>query len=113
MELAVNVVLHQRQSLLGHFLAVAVDQLDAVVVVGVVAGRDHDSAVEIIHASNISHRRGGRDMEQVSVCAGSRQTSHQAVLKHVRAATSVLADDDTGGLVVAAVTLTQSVVIPA
>ena len=51
-------------------------------------------------------------MEQVSICTGSGQTCDQAVLEHIRAAAGVLADDDTGRLVVA-VTLTQSVVIPA
>ena len=55
MEFAVNIVLHQQQGLLGHFFTVAVDQFDSVVVVGVVAGRDHNSAVEVIHTGNIRH----------------------------------------------------------
>ena len=55
MELAIDVVLYQQQRFFRHLLAVAVDQFDAVVVVGVVAGRDHDAAVEVIHTGNISH----------------------------------------------------------
>ena len=51
-------------------------------------------------------------MQQVGVCTGSGQTSHQAVLEHIRAAAGILANDDTGRLVVA-VALTQSVIIPA
>ena len=55
MELAIDVVLHQQQSLFGHFFTVTVNQFDSVVVVGVVAGRDHNAAVEVIHTGNIRH----------------------------------------------------------
>ena len=51
-------------------------------------------------------------MQQVGVRAGSSQACDQTVLEHIGAAAGVLADDDTGRLVVA-VTLTQSVIIPA
>ena len=37
MELSVDVVLYQQQDFLGHFLAIAVDQFDAVIVVGIMA----------------------------------------------------------------------------
>ena len=63
MQLAVDVVLDQQQGLLGHLLAVAVDQLDAVIVVRIVAGRNHNAAVEIVHASNVGHRGRSGDME--------------------------------------------------
>ena len=76
------------------------------------AGRDHDTAVEVIHTSNISHGRGGGDMKQISVCSRSGQTSHQTVFKHIGAAASVLTDDDTSRVTVA-VALTQGVIIPA
>jgi len=64
MELAIDVVLYQQQSLLGHFLTVAVNQLDAIIVVGVMACGDHDAAVEVVHASDISHRRRSSDVQQ-------------------------------------------------
>ena len=48
---------------------------DAVIVVGVVTGRDHDAAIKVIHASNVSHGGGGSDVEQISICARSSQTS--------------------------------------
>ena len=51
-------------------------------------------------------------MEQVSICTGSGQTCDQAVLEHIRAAAGVLANDDTGRLVIA-VALTQGVIVPA
>ena len=50
-------------------------------------------------------------MEQISICSRSGQTSNQTVLKHIRAATSILADNDTSrvGITVA---LTQGVIVP-
>ena len=112
MELSVDVVLYQQQDLLGHFLAIAVDQLDAVVVIRVMASGNHDTAIEIIHAGDISHRRRGSDVQQIGIRTRSRQTSHQTILEHIGAAASVLTDDDAGRLVVA-VALTQGVVVPA
>ena len=75
-------------------------------------GRDHDAAIKVIHASNVSHGRRGSNVQQVGICAGSGQTCDQAVLEHIRATTGILANDNTGGLVVA-VALTQCVVVPA
>ena len=112
MELAVDVVLHQQQGLLGHLFAVAVDQLDAVVVERVMAGGDHNAAVKIIHAGNVGHAGGGGDVEQVGIRTGSGQARHQAVLEHVGAAAGILADDDAGRLVVTAA-LPQCIIIPA
>ena len=112
MKLAVDVVLHQQQRLFGHFLAVAVDQLDTIIVVGVVAGRDHDAAIEIVHAGNVSHRRRSSDVQQVGVCAGSGQASDKTIFKHIGAAAGVLADNNTGRLAVA-VALAEHIIIPA
>ena len=111
-ELAVDVVLHQQQSFLGHFLAVAVDQLDAVIVVGIMAGRDHDAAIEVIHTGDVGHRRRGSDVQQVGVCARSSQTGHQTILEHIRATAGILANDDAGRLIVA-IALAQCIVVPA
>ena len=76
------------------------------------AGRDHNAAIKVIHTGNIGHGRGSSDMEQVSICTGSGQDCDQAVLEHIGATTSVLANDDACRLVVA-VALTQSVLVPA
>ena len=111
MELAVDVVLHQQQSLLGHFLTVAVNQLDAVVIIRVVAGRNHDATVEVVHAGDVGHTGRRSDVQQIGVCAGGSQTSNQAILEHIGAAAGILANDDAGGLVVA-VALAQGVVVP-
>ena len=110
MELAIDVVLYQQQRFFRHLLAVAVDQFDAVV--GVVAGGDHNAAVKVIHTGNVGHGRSGGDMEQISICTGSSQTSHQTIFKHIGAATRILTDDDTGRLFIS-VALTESIIIPA
>ena len=76
------------------------------------AGRNHDATVEVVHAGDVGHTGRSSDVQQIGVCAGSSQTSHQTILEHIRAAAGVLADNDTGGLIVA-VALAQSVIIPA
>ena len=69
-EFAIDVILHQQQGLFRHLLTVAIDQLDTVIIVRVVAGRNHDATVEVVHAGDISHRRRGRDVQQIGICAG-------------------------------------------
>ena len=112
MEFAVKVVLHQQQSLLGHLLTIAVDELDAVIIERIVAGRDHNAAIKIIHPGNVGNTWRSGDVEQIGICTGSGQACNQTILEHIGAAAGVLADNDTGGLIVA-VALAQSVIIPA
>ena len=76
------------------------------------AGRDHNATVKVIHAGDVSHRRRGGDVQQVGICAGGSQTCNQTILEHIRAAAGILANDDAGRLTVA-VTLAESIVIPA
>ena len=112
MELSVNVVLYQQQDFLGHLLAVAVNQLNAVIIVGIVAGGDHNATVEVIYTSDVRHRRGRGDMEQIGIRTRSSQPSDKAVLKHIGAAASVFANDNASrvGITIA---FTQCVIIPA
>ncbi len=102
--------LHQHQGLLRHFLAVAVDQFDSIVVVGVVADGDHNATVEIIHAGNVGHGRGSRNMQQVGIRPRGCQARDQAVLEHVRTPTSILAYDNASRVGVT-IALTQRVII--
>ena len=112
MELAIDVVLYQQQGLFRHLLAVAVDQLDAVVVIRVVTGRDHNATVKIIYTGDVCHRWGGGDMEQIGIRTGSRQTSHQTIFKHIGAAARILTNNDTGRVDIP-VTLTKSIIVSA
>src|SRR5699024_5283446 len=64
MEFAVQVILHQLQGLLVHLFTTVVDELDAVVIVGIVAGRDHDAAVKVVHPGDVSYAGSGGDVQQ-------------------------------------------------
>ena len=110
--MAVNVGLHQGDDGLVHFLAGAVDELDAVVVVGIVAGGDHNAAVEAVGPGHIGHRGGGGHVQQIGIGTGGHQAAYQAVLKHIAGPAGILADDDPGRLIGAAPAL-QLAVVPA
>ena len=112
LQLAVQVGLHQGDDAFVHLLAEAVDELDAVVVIGVVAGGDHDAAVKALGPDHIGHGGGGGDVEQVGVRAGGHQAAHQAVLKHIAGPAGILADDDPGRTVGPAAAL-QLGIVPA
>ena len=93
-QLAVQVILDQPDGVLAHLLAVAVQQLYAIVVERIVAGRDHDAAVELVGMGDPGHAGRGGDVEHVGVRAAGRQARDQRVFKHVGRAAGVLADDD-------------------
>ena len=44
-----------------------VDEFDAIVVVGIMACGNHDTAVKLIHACDIGHGRSGGDVKQVCI----------------------------------------------
>ncbi len=92
--LAVDVVFDEKQSFLVHLLAVAVDDLDAVVVVGVVGRGDHDTAVELVHTGDVRDRGSRGDMHDVSVGAGGHEARAQRILEHVARTSRILTDDD-------------------
>ena len=111
-QFSVKVGFHQFDGGFFHLFAVAVDEFDAVIVVRIVAGGDHHTAVEIIHPGHIGHGGGGGDVEQISVCAGSGKTGGQSVLKHITGAAGVLADDHLCPLIIAG-SLPELIVVPA
>ena len=101
LHLAVNVVLDLLEDVLVHLVALAVDELDAVVGVGVVARGDDDAAVEIAVDGLVRHAGRGDDVQQVGVGAGGHQAGNERGLKHVAGATGVLAHHDAGLLLLA------------
>ena len=74
--------------------------------------RNQDTAVKVIHTCNVSHRRCGGDVEQISICTGSRQASHQTIFKHIGAAARILADDNASRIGVT-IAFTLDILIPA
>ena len=94
--LAVDEVLDLEDGLFVHLLAVAVEELDAVVVERVVGGGDHDAAVEVVHPRDVGDGGGGGDVHDVGVGAAGHQAGAERVFEHVAGAAGVLADDDLG-----------------
>ena len=88
----------------------SIEQLNAVIIEWIMAGRDHHATVKLIHFGDIGHGRGGGNVQQVSICAGGYKTADQRVFKHIAGAAGILADDDPGRLVGAGSALDLAVV---
>ena len=89
--------LHQRLDLalglVGELVAVGVEQLDAVVGVGIVGGRDHDAEVGAQRAGQHGDRRRRHRPQQEHVHADGGEARHQRRFDHVAGEPRVLADD--------------------
>ncbi len=94
---AVQIILQQTDGALVHFLALPVEQLDAVVPEGIVGGGDHHAAVEAVHPRHIGHGGGGGHVEQIHIRPGGGHARADGVLQHIAGAAGVLAHHD-GGL---------------
>ena len=90
--------LHQRLDLalglVGELVAVGIEQLDAVVGVGVVRGRDHHAEVGAQRAGEHGDRRRRHRPQQEHVHADRGEARHQRQFDHVAGEPRVLADDD-------------------
>ena len=95
-QLAVEVILDEQQCFLVHLLAVAVDELDAVVVIRVMARRDHDAAVEIAVAHHVAYRRRGGHAQHIRIGTARHKARNQRVLVHIAGTTGILANDRLG-----------------
>ncbi len=73
-----------------------VHELDAVVRVGVVGGRDHDAAVEPAIERLIAESRRRDHMEHVDIGARCHEARDEGALEHVGRTAGILAEDDTG-----------------
>ena len=77
-----------------HLLALAVEELDAVVVIGVMACRYHNTAVKIVRARNIRDAGCGRYVQQVRIRSGCGEPRAERRFEHIARTSGVLADDD-------------------
>ena len=75
-------------------MSVSIHDLDSIVIIWIVAGRNHNAAVEIFCTDYICHTWRSGNMQQECICPGCRNTGNQCILKHVTAATCVLSDND-------------------
>ena len=93
-DLAVEVSLDERNEVVAGLLAVAVHELDAVVIVRVVRGAHHDAAVEILGAGDVGDAGRRGDMHGICVATAGSDATGQGILKHVAGTTRVLAEND-------------------
>ena len=77
-------------------VALAAEHLDAVVLIGVVAGGDDDAGVGPLLPGEIGHRRGGDGAHRLHVAPQVADARHQGGLQHVGGDAGVLADDHGG-----------------
>ena len=100
-----EVGVHQRLDLaldvVGQLEAVRPEQLDAVVLVGIVRGRDHDAEVGAHRAGQHGDGRRRHRAEQQHVHADRREAGLQGVFDHVAGQARVLADHDAVAVVAA------------
>ncbi len=87
--------------LVGQLVAVGAEQLDAIVMVGIVRRRDHDADVSAQRAGEHGHRRRRDRAEQEHVHAGGAEARHHRVLDHVPGQAGVLAEHDAVAVVAA------------
>ena len=85
--------------------------LSAVVVERIVAGRDHDAAVEAVGLRDVGHRGRRGHVEQVGIGPRGSDARCEGIFEHIRRAARVLADDD--ARVVVHVRLAVLVEVPA
>ena len=91
-QFAINVILNIGDRLLIHLLAVSIDQLDAIIIERIVAGRNHNTAVKILGSCHIRNRWCSRYMKQICICPGCCQTSYQRIFKHVAGTSGIFSD---------------------
>ena len=87
--------------LVGELVAVRPEQLDAVVEIRIVRGRDHHADVGAQRARQHGDRRRRDRPEQEHVHAGGGQARHHGVLDHVAGQPRVLAEHDAMAMVAA------------
>ncbi len=78
----------------GQLEAVRAEQLDAVVLIGIVRGRDHDAEIGAQGPGQQGHARGRQRPEQRHVHAHGDEARGQRRLQHVAGQPGVLADHD-------------------
>jgi hypothetical protein len=78
----------------GELVAVRPEQLDAVVLIGIVRGRDHHPEIASHHARQHCDRRRRQRTQQHHVHAHRQEPGGERRLQHVAGKPRVLADDD-------------------
>ena len=89
----VQIGLDLQDRLLIHLFSVPVHQLNAVIVIRVMAGGNHNAAVKIVGTGNVGDAGRRGHMHQIYVRTRCCQPCNKGVLKHIRRTPGVFADD--------------------
>ena len=92
----IEIIFDLQQRFLIHLFTVTVDDLDPVVIIGIMRCGDHDPAVKIICPGNVGNGRSGRHMHDVGICTGSSQPGTQCIFKHIAGTAGIFSDHDLG-----------------
>ena len=101
-EIAVHQLFDLQLDVVGQLVAVRAEQLDAVVVVRIVRGRDHHAEVGAHRAGQHGDRRRRHRAGQQHVHADRGEAGHHRVFDHVAGEAGVLADQHTVAMVAVA-----------
>ena len=96
LELTVDIGFYLLEHIRAHLVATRIDELDAVVVVGIVARRDHDATVEITVAHHVAYRRRSGHAQHIRIGTTRHEARNQRVLVHIAGTTGILANDRLG-----------------
>ena len=80
--------------LIGQFVAVALEDLDAVELHRIVGGRDHDAGIGIVLAHQIGHSGRWQNAQTFHIRTHAAQTGGQGCFQHITRLAGVLADQD-------------------
>ena len=92
LHLAVQIPLNLRNHCFFQLFSLFIDHLNTVVIIRVMAGGNHDAAVEPLCAHHIGNAGSRCHMKKKYVCSGSCKTGYQRVFKHIAASAGVLSD---------------------
>ena len=80
----------------GELVAAGPEELEAVVLVGIVGGGDHDAAVEIERADEIGESGRRHDAAEERLCAGGAEAGHGRRLEEVAREAGIAPDEKPG-----------------
>ena len=90
-KIAVKISLDKLYNFVVHLFAAVVQKLYSVVVIGVVARRNHNPAIEPVATGYIRNGRGSRHVQYVSVAPRRSEPHRKCVFQHIRRKPRILA----------------------
>ncbi len=81
-------------NLVGEFVAIRAEQLDAVILERIMGGGDHDPNIRAQRAGQHGNRRGRQRSDQNHIHPDGRKTRRQRRFQHIAGQAGVLADND-------------------